>query len=207
MPDGSVDFVVTDPPYFDSIQYSDLAAFFRVWLRQLLPEAADWVYDVQLSAVDPHGRDRESRYTDILSQIFGECARVLKRDGRQNGSGRLIFTFHHWNPKAWAALTIALQRANFRLVNRYVVYSESHLNVHVAGMKALLHDVVLVLAVGDEYGHFDFAQPRRDWPAITHMNTTDSEQFCRDCGALLGHLLAANVPESKVKTIWQEAIS
>lgn len=201
LPDNSVDFVVTDPPYFDSIQYSDLAAFFRVWLRQLLPEAADWSYDVQLSAVDPHRRDRESRYTDILSQIFGECARVLRTDGR------LIFTFHHWNPKAWAALTIALQRANFQLVNRYVVYSESHLNVHVAGMKALLHDVVLVLAVGEgEYGHFDFAQRRRDWPATTPIPTTDSEQFCRDCGALLGHLLAANLPESTVQNAWQQAI-
>jgi adenine-specific DNA methylase len=38
--DNSVDFIVTDPPYFDSVQYSDLAAFFRVWLRQLLPDAA-----------------------------------------------------------------------------------------------------------------------------------------------------------------------
>ncbi len=204
LPDGSVDFVVTDPPYFDSIQYSDLAAFFRVWLRQLLPDVADWAYDGQLSAVDPHRLDRESRYTEILSQIFGECARVLKKDGRQNG-GRLIFTFHHWNPKAWAALTIALQRANFRLVNRYVVYSESHLNVHVAGMKALLHDVVLVLAVG-EPGHFGFAPHRHDWPLITPITSTDSEQFCRDCGALLGHLLIADLPEPEVQIAWQQAV-
>jgi hypothetical protein len=41
LPDGSVDFIVTDPPYFDSVQYSDLAAFFRVWLRHLLPDAAE----------------------------------------------------------------------------------------------------------------------------------------------------------------------
>ncbi|MCL4264646.1 MAG: hypothetical protein KJ069_15590 [Anaerolineae bacterium] len=193
LPDGCVDFVVTDPPYFDSIQYSDLAAFFRVWLRWLLPDAADWAYDAQLSAVDPHRLDRESRYTEILSQIFGECARVLRTDGR------LIFTFHHWNPKAWAALTIALQRANFRLVNRYVVYSESHLNVHVAGMKALLHDVVLVLAIGEgEYG--------RDWPPVSPITTPDSEQFCRECGALLGYLLAANLPETEVQVAWQQAI-
>ncbi|MEA3339499.1 MAG: hypothetical protein U9R15_05980, partial [Chloroflexota bacterium] len=35
--DGSVDYVVTDPPYYDSVQYSDLAAFFRVWLSLFLP--------------------------------------------------------------------------------------------------------------------------------------------------------------------------
>ncbi|GBC63618.1 hypothetical protein DENIS_4616 [Desulfonema ishimotonii] len=33
LPDESVDHIVTDPPYFDSVQYTDLAAFFRVWLR------------------------------------------------------------------------------------------------------------------------------------------------------------------------------
>lgn len=191
LPDGQVDFVVTDPPYFDSIQYSDLAAFFRVWLCHLLPDAAEWQYDPQLSAVDPHRRDRESRYTDILSQIFSECARVLRWDGR------LIFTFHHWNPKAWAALTIALQRANFRLVNRYVVYSESHLNVHVAGMKALQHDVIVVLARGHGRG----------WPPPSSpVTTADSEQFCRDCGALLGWLLDANLPEADVQVAWQQAL-
>ncbi|HUM68153.1 MAG TPA: hypothetical protein PLK31_04830, partial [Chloroflexota bacterium] len=115
-----------------------------------------------------------------------------------------IFTFHHWNPKAWAALTIALQRANFRLVNRYVVYSESHLNVHVAGMKALLHDVVLVLAAGE--GSLTGGGYGRDWPSVAPITTTDSEQFCRDCGALLGHLLAANLTEAEVQAIWQQAI-
>ena len=52
LPDNSVDFIVTDPPYFDSVQYSDLAAFFRVWLHQLLPEAANWELRISRSAVD-----------------------------------------------------------------------------------------------------------------------------------------------------------
>lgn len=99
-------------------------------------------------------------------------------------------------------MTIALQRVNFRLVNRYVVYSESHLNVHVAGMKALLHDVVLVLAVGEGPS----VDGRYGRPPVTPITTTDSEQFCRDCGALLGHLLAANLPETEVQAAWQQAI-
>lgn len=190
LPDASVDFVVTDPPYYDSVQYSDLATFFRVWLRHLWPIADGWGYDMQLSAVDPHQLDRESRYTDILGQIFSECARVLKADGR------LVFTFHHWNPKGWAALTIALQRAGFRLVNRYVVLSESPLNVHVAGMKALLHDVVLVLAVGDG----------GEWPRPLAVDASDSEPFCRDCGSLLGWLLAQNLEETAVGREWSQAV-
>jgi putative DNA methylase len=49
--DRSVDFVVTDPPYYDSVQYSDLATFFRVWLARLLPDQTHWVYDESQSAV------------------------------------------------------------------------------------------------------------------------------------------------------------
>ncbi len=63
--DDSIDAIVTDPPYFDSVQYSDLSAFFRVWLRLMLAEEAkvNWAFDVNDSAVDPHNNDRESRYT------------------------------------------------------------------------------------------------------------------------------------------------
>lgn len=196
LPDQSVDFIVTDPPYYDSVQYSDLAAFFGVWLKQLLPDGADWQYDHQLSAVDPHKLDRESRYTDILGQIFSECQRVLKKE-----NGRFIFTFHHWNPKAWAALTIALKRANFHLVTHYVVLSESPLNVHISGMKALLHDVILVCAPD--------ANGRRA-ASITppgSINHTDSEQFCRDCGSWLGWLIEQNDSEEKIHEKWNEILT
>ena len=125
----SIDAIVTDPPYFDSVQYSDLSAFFRVWLKRMLPEKAEWTYDVSDSAVDPHNNDRESRYTELISQIFAECNRVLNKN-----HGRLIFTFHHWNPKGWAALTLALQRAGFVLLNRTVVHSESPVSVHIKNM-------------------------------------------------------------------------
>jgi hypothetical protein len=36
LPSGSVDVVVTDPPFFDNVHYSELADFFHVWQRHLL---------------------------------------------------------------------------------------------------------------------------------------------------------------------------
>ena len=38
LPDGCVDFVVTDPPFFDNVHYSELADFFYAW--QQLPTAS-----------------------------------------------------------------------------------------------------------------------------------------------------------------------
>ena len=36
LPDRSVDAVVTDPPFFDNVHYSQLADFFHVWQRHIL---------------------------------------------------------------------------------------------------------------------------------------------------------------------------
>jgi len=33
--DETIDLVITDPPYFDNIAYSELADFFHPWMRQL----------------------------------------------------------------------------------------------------------------------------------------------------------------------------
>jgi len=191
--DSSVDFIVTDPPYFDSVQYSDLSAYFRVWLRYLLPDAADWDIDVKQSAVDPHKLDRKSRYRELLSGIFAECYRVLDKE-----NGRLIFTFHHWNPKAWAALTAALQHARFRLVNRYVVHSENPISVHINKMKSLTHDAILVLAPVD-------AAVEREWERPSVINMQDSEQFCRDCATLVGWMLQRPLTPSEIDAIWLNA--
>jgi putative DNA methylase len=173
----TVDAVVTDPPYYDSVQYSDLSAFFRVWLRQMLPEAADWLYDESAAAIDPEQNGRDHRYTLLMTEIFGECRRVLRAE-----SGRLIFTFHHWRPAAWAALTEALYEAGFVLFNRYVVHAEHPLSVHVANMHALTHDVILVLAPRD-------VSHRTMWEQVKYIDKGDSRRFCLDCGRLLGWLL------------------
>ena len=96
-----------------------------------------------IRAVDPHNNDEASRYAELLGQIFQECRRVLREP-----QGRLVFTFHHWNPKAWAALTIALKQAGFYLLNQAVVLSENPISVHIAKMNALTHDAILVFAPG-----------------------------------------------------------
>ncbi|PID85269.1 MAG: hypothetical protein CSB13_08905 [Chloroflexi bacterium] len=194
LPDHSVDFVVTDPPYFDNVQYSDLAAFFRVWLRQFLPEGAHWAYALDGAAVEATSNGHGADYTAVLSGIFKECKRVLK------GNGRFIFTFHHWNPKGWTALTLALKRAGFTLVNRYVVHAENLASRHIVGQNALVHDVILVCApAGDKIN--------KTWEAVTAVTLNDSAQFCYDCGSILGWLLHSGTSEAAIKAAWHALLT
>ena len=138
LPDNSIDHIVTDPPYFDSVQYSDLAAYFRVWLRKFAPQGVNWDYSLDKGAVNQQVANN-GQYATILAGNFAECHRVLKKE-----HGHLIFTFHHWNPQGWAELTTALKVAGFRLDNRYVIHAENPSSVHIVNQNALLHDVVRV---------------------------------------------------------------
>lgn len=196
LPDGSVDFVVTDPPYYDNVQYSDLAAFFRVWLPRLVSDSQEvaytWRYDLSQVAVDSF-QNGNGQYGEVLGQIFGECRRVLKDEGR------LIFTFHHWKPESWAALTLALKKAHFRLVNRYIVHSENPISVHVANLRALTDDAILVLAPEEAGVH-------RAWQRPSRIDKSASDRFCHDCATLLGWMLEQEMGAEEVREGWRLAL-
>jgi DNA modification methylase len=192
--DHTVDFVVTDPPYYDNVQYSDLAAFFRVWLARLLPTEVNWAYDEAQSAVATKASDDDSSFMTVISGIFQECGRVLKRR-----TGRLVFTFHHWDPNAWAELTIGLKSADFKLMNYYVVSSEHPVSVHIKNLNAITHDAILALAL-------DGNSPAERWPPLTRIDTSQSERFCQQCSAAMGWLLESPHSSTEIRAIWKNLI-
>lgn len=194
LPSNSIDHVVTDPPYFDSVQYSDLSHFFRVWLQWFLPNVANWEYAVTDSAVAETSQDG-LKYQTILSGIWSECHRVLKKP-----TGRLIFTFHHWRPEAWARLTISLKNAKFRLVAFYTVHSENPISVHIRQLKALKHDSILVLQPSEPIKSSTRYSP------LEHISTHDSFGFCCGCAQLLGYCLETDLSGTEIFRLWQKAI-
>lgn len=196
IPEGVVDYVVTDPPYYDSVQYSDLSNFFRVWLRLFLPQEADWHYDPLASAVSEGSSASGRKYGEVLEGIWRRCYRALNK-----ARGRLIFTFHHWSPEAWAELTVSLRRARFVLVTHYVVFSENPTSVHIRDLKALKHDAILVLKpVSSEEENLQWTRP-------DPIDATDSYTFCRDCGSVLGWLLATDASEEQIHNEWKRLLN
>lgn len=109
LPDGSIDLIVTDPPYMDNVHYSELADFFHAWLRGLRPydsyptEASSTRASGEVQSPSPEG------FGCAIGAVWGECHRVLK-DG-----GLLAFTFHQARVGGWRALVSALADAGFRV--------------------------------------------------------------------------------------------
>jgi len=190
----SVELIVTDPPYYDSVQYSDLATFFRVWLARLLPDEVEWTYDETHSAVATKAADASNSFMTVLAGIFAECGRVLKRR-----TGRMVFTFHHWDPNAWAELTIALKSAGFRLMNAYVVFSEHPISVHIRNLNSIKQDSILVFAL--EGNGLPVS-----WSPLEAIDTDDSETFCRQCSVTLGWLLESEYSAAEIRTVWKELV-
>ncbi len=118
LPDGCVDAVVTDPPYFDNVHYSELADYFYSWLR-LGMRGRDSAFDAQTtrSAREVQGVSAKE-FGALLGDVLVESARVLKP------SGVLAFTFHHSRGEAWAALADAIEKAGLEVVATHPVKAE-----------------------------------------------------------------------------------
>ncbi|WP_280362385.1 DNA methyltransferase [Nocardia wallacei] len=104
MPDGSVDLVITDPPYFDNVHYSELADFFHAWLRQLKPY--DGYPDRVTTRASSEVQSADStEFGSAIEAVWREAARVMK------DSGLLAFTFHQARQEGWEAVIKALKAA------------------------------------------------------------------------------------------------
>lgn len=114
MPDGCVDAVVTDPPFFDNVNYSQLADFFYVWQRHILGgnETPSTRSDQEVQHQDA------SVFASRLGGVFAECHRVLKDDGL------MAFSYHHSRGEGWTSVLEALTSGGFAITATVPIKSE-----------------------------------------------------------------------------------
>ncbi|WP_429498011.1 DUF1156 domain-containing protein [Robbsia andropogonis] len=123
---GSLDLVITDPPFGGLLHYSELADFFYVWLRLVLKSRYSEIFGAEytpksLEAVANRARepkDLDGFYQRLLTQCWGEAHRLLKP------SGILAFTFHHSADEPWVAVLESLFDAGFYLEATYPIRSD-----------------------------------------------------------------------------------
>jgi putative DNA methylase len=112
LPDRSVDLVVTDPPFFDNVHYSELADFFFAW-QQLSRQRRG----TTRNASEVQDSD-SAKFAEKLRGVFTECHRVLKEDGL------LVFTYHHSRDEGWSSLAESILGAGFVVANSQPVKAE-----------------------------------------------------------------------------------
>ncbi|RHT22913.1 DNA methyltransferase [Clostridium sp. AM33-3] len=138
IPDKSVDLVVTDPPFFDNVNYSELADFFYVWLKRLVPEIDPQNMDTTRVKGEVQDNDPD-KFSDKLTSVFKESHRVLKSDGL------LIFTYHHSRTEGWVAVCNAIKDAGFTITQVVPIKAEMAVSVAImAAKEPINYDLVFV---------------------------------------------------------------
>lgn len=156
--DAGFDVVLTDPPYYDAIPYSDLMDFFYVWLRRTLhglspeidaafsePLAPKWSHehnDGELidDASRFHGDKQASKrnYEDGMARAFKACHSALNQDGR------LVIVFAHKHPDAWETLVGAIIKAGFVVDGSWPIQTEMGNRTRAQSSAALSSSIWLV---------------------------------------------------------------
>jgi adenine-specific DNA methylase len=144
--DGSFDLVITDPPFGDLVQYSELSDFFYVWLRLILREKYPSIYNGEytpktLEAVANRFREPEDPngfYQRLLTACWREAHRVLKP------GGMLAFTFHHSEDAPWVSVLESLFDAGFYLEATYPIRSDETKGDGQFGSQKVEYDIIHV---------------------------------------------------------------
>lgn len=138
LPSGSVDLVLTDPPYHDDVQYGELARPFTAWAKRLGVIPVELTVNIEREALpNVHNQGDADAYPRILHRIFAEAARTLAPNGR------FVLTYHNTDPFAWATLGQALAKANLHIVALAAVHAENETDHAKRGRRSFSKDLVI----------------------------------------------------------------
>lgn len=137
LPDCSVDAVVTDPPYFDFVHYSELSDFFFAWLKPALENSNADFSTTTSRRVGEVQQKQPSNFAKALGEVFAECKRVMKNDAV------LTFSFHHSRLAGWLAIYQAVELAGLTIATIYPVKAE----MSTAGPKSAAKEPINLDAV------------------------------------------------------------
>ncbi len=151
--DQSISAIVTDPPYYATIQYGELSDFFYVWMKRTLGDIFPDLFASELTDKDREAVSNPSRFRNMgaspeelanqdyeakMALAFAEYYRVLRDDGV------MTVQFNHKDSGAWDVLAKSLIDAGFEITASWAVSTENPQNLHQAQKNSVSSTVLLV---------------------------------------------------------------
>jgi len=172
-PDRYFDAIITDPPYYDAVPYSDLSDFFYVWLKRIVGDLYPELFSTPLtprvleimqndslvrrgpsasSALPkPIGIKGKDAFENDLMKSFMEIHRVL------NDEGIVVLVFAHKSTEAWETVIKALLKSGFFLTTSWPIHTELRTRLRALESAVLASSIFMVCRkrVKEEVGYFN----------------------------------------------------
>ena len=150
--DGPV--VVTDPPYYDNINYADLSDYFYVWLRPLLRDVYPDLFagiltpkDEEITAIPSRFDNSRQRFEDLLNKAL----RLMRERCSPDFPSSIFYAYKQQENElegrastGWETMLNAIVSAGFQIVGTWPMSTEGSARLNALAANALASSVVLV---------------------------------------------------------------
>jgi adenine-specific DNA methylase len=152
------DAVITDPPYYDNIIYSEVSDYFYVWLKILLEDTysgfdKDKTPRTDSIVTNPYLNKTAEDFESELEQSFSVIRRAIKEEGS------LTFTYHHSDSDSWGELLESLCNVGFEVTATYPISAD--IGKFIQG-EAVSFDIIVVARPIDDTEPASWNSLRRD---------------------------------------------
>lgn len=130
IPDNSIDYIFTDPPFGDNLNYSELSFIWECWLKIRTNNKTEAIVnDVQGKGV--------AEYQNLMTTCFAEFFRVLKPNRW------MTVEFHNSKNAVWNAIQESLLRAGFIIADVRTLDKQQGSFKQVNNTSAVKQDLVI----------------------------------------------------------------
>ena len=149
--DGPI--IVTDPPYYDNIDYADLSDFFYVWLRPLLRDVYPDLFagiltpkDEEITAIPSRFDNSRQRFEDLLNKTL----QLIRERCSPEYPSSIFYAYKQQEEEregrsstGWETMLSAIVSAGFEIVGTWPMRTDRPTGVKT-GTNVLASSVVLV---------------------------------------------------------------
>ena len=137
----------TDPPYYNSVPYSDLSDFFYVWLKRsigyLYPELFSTILTPKSGEIVEMASWDKERYSHKTKEWFeknmklalDEFYRILKPNGI------LVLVYAHKTTEGWETMINALTKSGFVITASWPISTEMKVRLRSIDSAALASSI------------------------------------------------------------------
>ncbi len=175
LPEASAAVWFTDPPYYDSVRYADLADFFLVWLRRALPELQINDPYSPSNALSPKVQEcvwnqGQSDYQgnpktpSFFERKFSDATAIGRQTLSDDGVACVVFA--HKSTDGWEALLTGLTAGGLIVSASWPIVTEMAQRTNARGTASLMGSVHLVCRPRSESASVgDWAEVLSELPA------------------------------------------